>query len=261
MKRSLILFSFLLPFLKSVAQIKPIIALPSVREADVMWSKEIWRVIDVRDKLNFPFYFPLDRKPHRANLFQVLSDGVKSGNLKAYQSDELVESDTISRNSFFDRIVLKDSVTVYSADEFGSETTAKQWVTDTLRGEYILQYWVKELWFFDKQRSVMDVRIQAICPVKIDIEKEVLIPLFWIDYPNARQWLNSYTAINSKNEAEPRTFDELFIKRKFMSTIKKESNIYDREIAEYVETDKEAIQESERIKEYIRNFECDRWEY
>ena len=29
----------------------------------------------------------------------------------------------------------------------------------------ISQYYVKEDWFFDKQRSVMDVRIIGICPV------------------------------------------------------------------------------------------------
>lgn len=263
MKRCIILSVCLILLLKMQAQeyIKPVLALPAVREADVMWAKEIWRVIDVRDKPNYPFYFPLSKKYHQSNLFETLTQGVKDKKLKAYQSDELIPSDTIPYNRFFDRIVYSDSITQYSAGEFGDELTKKQWVTDTLRGEYILQYWVKEKWFFDKQRSVMDVRIEAICPVKIDEEKEALIPLFWISYPEAREWLNSFKAINPMNIAEQRTFDDLFIKRLFLSTIKKESNMSDMEIADYVETDKQALQESDRIKEYIMNFECDRWEY
>lgn len=261
MRTKLYILFLLVLFVEAKSQIKPPVSYVPVREADVMWAKTMWRVIDIRDRFNFPFYFPLQRKPSQSNLFQVITDGIKNGKIKAFESDELVASDSISIKQVFDRISYQDSVTVYEADEFGAEVTHKKWVADTLAGEYIIQYWIKEQWFFDKQRSVMDVRIQAICPVKIDIEKEILVPLFWIDYEQARPWLNNYTAINSKNQAEQRTFDELFVKRKFESTIKKESNIYDREIFEYVETDKQALQESERIKEFLRGFESDLWEY
>ena len=32
---------------------------PSLRRADAMWQKRIWRVIDFREKINQPFYFPI----------------------------------------------------------------------------------------------------------------------------------------------------------------------------------------------------------
>ena len=38
---------------------KPIPYAP-VREADVMWKRRIWRVIDLREKINLPLYFPLN---------------------------------------------------------------------------------------------------------------------------------------------------------------------------------------------------------
>jgi gliding motility associated protien GldN len=242
------------------SQTKTPIAHPVIREADVMWAKDIWRIIDLNERENFPFYFPIDKRPNQLNLFNILLTGIDSNKITAYKSDDMVWNDTLTKKQLFDRVVVSDSITVYSVDEFGNENLAKQLMSDTLGGEYIAQYWIKEKWFFDKQRSVMDVRIVAICPVKYDVSKEMLIPLFWINYSDARNWLSQFQTINSKNISEQRTFDELFIKRKFVSVIKKESNIYDREIEEYVNNVKEFLQESERIKEFIRNFEADRWE-
>lgn len=242
------------------SQTKTPISQPVIREADVMWAKDIWRIIDLNERENFPFYFPIEKRPNQLNLFNVLLFGIDSNKITTYKSDDMVWNDTLTKKQLFDRVVVSDSITVYSVDEFGNENLAKQFMSDTLGGEYIAQYWIKEKWFFDKQRSVMDVRIVAVCPVKYDVSKEMLIPLFWINYSDARNWLSQFQTINSKNISEQRTFDELFIKRKFVSVIKKESNIYDREIEEYVNNVKEFLQESERIKEFIRNFEADRWE-
>ncbi len=242
------------------AQTKTPIALPVIREADVMWAKDIWRIVDLNERQNFPFYFPIEKRPNQLNLFNVLLAGIDSNKITAYKNDDLIWNDTLTKKQVFNKIVLSDSINVYYADEFGNEYVKTQFMSDTLSGEYIGQYWIKEKWFFDKQRSVMDVRIVAVCPVKYDVSKEILIPLFWINYSDARNWLSQYQTINSKNISEQRTFDELFIKRKFVSVIKKESNMYDREIEEYVNNVKEFLQESERIKEFIRNFEADRWE-
>ena len=37
---------------------RDLVRLSPLREADVMWSRKIWREIDLRQKMNHPFYYP-----------------------------------------------------------------------------------------------------------------------------------------------------------------------------------------------------------
>jgi len=60
---------------------------PSLREADVMWSKRVWRVIDLHEKMNLPFYFPTVEMQDRKSLIQTLYDAVKKGEVVAYDPD------------------------------------------------------------------------------------------------------------------------------------------------------------------------------
>ena len=46
--------------------------LPAVREADVVWSRTVWRLIDLREKANQQFYFPTREIQGRKNLILSL---------------------------------------------------------------------------------------------------------------------------------------------------------------------------------------------
>ena len=73
--------------------------------------------------------------------------------------------------------------------------------------------------------------------------------------------LNSSFIFNLvKNNAERRTYDDIFWKRMFGSTITKESSVMDRKINEYM-VGLDALLEAERIKTEIFNMEHDLWEY
>ena len=119
--------------------------------------------------------------------------------------------------------------------------------------------------FFDKQRSVMDVRILGLCPLlKVKDEKGEYKPgyqaMFWIYFPDARPIFAKTELYNPKNGAERRTFDDIFQKRYFQSYIIKEDNTYDRKISAY-KTGLDALLEAEKIKEGIFSIEHDLWEF
>jgi gliding motility associated protien GldN len=132
----------------------------------------------------------------------------------------------------------------------------------------IVQYRMKEDWFFDKERSVLDVRIIALAPVVYKTEEDAnglksisgMEELFWLYFPHCRFVFNNYFVFNDKNDAQWMSFDDLFWKRRFNAVIYSESNTYDRTIETY-RSGVDALHESEMIKNEIRNIEHDVWSF
>ncbi len=237
------------------------IPFPSIRRADVMWSKRIWREIDFRQKMNQPFYFPVNSHNNWRSFINVVLDGLKEGKFTAYAispTDELLTP--IVYQEIIDQVEVERIVTLTrSYPPYDQYDTVIREVFDPTK---VLRLRVKEDWYFDKQRSQMMVRIIALCPVMM-IERDNQLfpqPLFWISYEEARPTFAKAAVFNPNNSAERRTYDEIFWKRLFDSYIYKEDNVFDRSINDYA-TGLDAILESERIKIEMFNFEHDLWEY
>lgn len=126
----------------------------------------------------------------------------------------------------------------------------------------IVQYKIKEDWFFDKERSQMDRRIIGIAPVvhQKDVNGNVtgLRELFWLYFPECRYVFQNFFLKNRHNDAQWMSLDDLFWKRMFQSYIVKESNLYNRNVDSY-KAGVDALLESEAIKAQINNFEHDLW--
>lgn len=233
-----------------------------LREADVMFTKRIWRVIDMRQKINLPLYYPLVRQAGRQSLMQVIYDGVKEGTLTAYgaENDEFLTP--ISLTELMKQLDKERKVTLQRNeppyDEYDSIIPEPFNVADV----YMIR--VKEDWFFDKQRSVMDVRIIGLCPIKEELDENGEFkgynPLFWVYFPECRPLFARLDVFNRWNDAERRSFDDVFWKRMFGSYIYKESNVYDRRIQAYAKA-MDGLLEAERIKDELFRVEHDLWEY
>lgn len=239
-----------------------------LREADVMWSKRIWRSIDLKKKMNQVLYFPVgdEAKQGRKNLFAVLKEALlEEGTLTAYDPGSPVAPDDMFRKPLTEDEVRKKlfvTQTINNYDEDGN-ITGSQEISNPITSDQIKYYEIKEDWFFERERSVMDVRIIGIKPVR-EYEDEAgqpaLMDMFWIYFPEARYVFANAEVYNRKNDAERRTYEDVFWKRQFESTIFKESNVYDRQISDY-KTGIDALLEAERIKTEIFNFEHDLWSF
>jgi gliding motility associated protien GldN len=120
---------------------------------------------------------------------------------------------------------------------------------------------LKEDWFFDKERSVLDVRIIGLAPIAIlDSSTMIEKKLFWVYFPQARDVLKNYYVYDAKSTVGGNTFDHLFMTRRFNAVVYKESTLYDRKIEDY-RFGADALYESEKVKNTIRTFEHDVWNF
>jgi len=266
---------------------KELVILPQqrMREADVMWSRKIWREIDLRQKMNLPLYYPQEdiatnETVDRDNLFKALYDAVIRGenSMRAFNAElddefrqELTREELQQAVEGKEFPVYYKSLNLYtqgedSVDVNGNKVIKEMGRKNELRQSDIIKWRLKEQWFFDKQRSMMDVKIIGIAPLKQDRNEKLELtgtytPICWFYFQDARKILKNSQAFNLvKNEAENKTFEDIFIKRMFSSTIVKEGNVYNRKVDQYM-VGLDALLEAERIKTEIFNIEHDLWEY
>jgi gliding motility associated protien GldN len=261
--------------LKTAAQLisdndKPL-AYGYVHDRDVLMGKMTWEIIDLSEKINFPLYFPIDTAnigSDRRSLYDVLTKAIRNGDISEVYSDSYFNT----KKSFKD---IQASLTRIDTTDAGREQiNAGQSVSEEyimrsdLTAQDVTQYKIKGYWYFDKRQSELKYRLLGICPITPDVytmnsDEKDYIDLFWIFFPAARDVLHEAKSFNDKNSAMPISFDQILNSRHFNSIIYKEENVYgDREIKDYMKDNAQSqLLESERVKEKIRNFESDMWNY
>ena len=242
-----------------------------VHDRDVLMGKTTWEIIDLSEKINFALYFPIDTSnigSDRRSLYDVLTKALKNGKITEVYTDSYFNT----KKSMQD---IQTSLTRIDTTDAGREQiNAGNQISDEyilrqdLAAQDVTQYKIKGYWYFDKRQSELKYRLLGICPVTPDVytmnsDEKDYIELFWVFFPAARDVLHEAKAFNDKNSAMPVSFDQILNSRRFNSVIYKEENVYgDRSIEEYMKDNAQnQLLESERVKEKIRNFEQDMWNY
>lgn len=232
-----------------------------LREGDVTWEKRVWREIDMREKINHQLYYPLEPNTSRISYLQVLLKYILGGQVIAFTDEEFLVP--LELSAIRTRIMRQaDSTDQISYTEDGTEVTTKilppadsLWMYKEFR-----KITLKEDWFFDKQKSTLEVRIIGMGIVTYDQVKELPFNQFWVYFPACRMYFAKHESFNPKNDSERRTYDDIFWKRQFASTVIKESNPFDRRIDEY-SRGIDALLESDRVKGDIFRWEHDLWQF
>ena len=234
---------------------------PVLREADILWTKKIWQIIDCREKLNHPFYYPLEDMDDRKSLISLLIYGINNEGLTVFHDHEFKQLATRDEvYQMFD--ALPD--TQYVPDPNTGELVQTV-IEGEIRYDQVYQYEIKEQWYFDKQHSTMNVRILGICPVRryLDLEtgQERKQRTFWVYFPEVRPLLAGQEVFNRNNDAQRVSFDDIFFQRRFNSYIVRETNVYDnRQVMAYMQG-LNVLHEAEKIKQELFEMEHDLWEF
>lgn len=248
-------------YIKQHATSRRVIPYTHLREADVMWSRRVWRILDMREKINHPLYFPIFEINDRKSMIQVTRSVAEEGVVTAFSPFDDEFKLPLSVTEIESIGVTETTVEIEDPETF--EITEKT-IKNDFNPANVKRYRLKEDYFFDKQKSELDVRTIGLCPVleKYDENGEYKgdSDMFWIYYPEIRMVYANAEVYNTSNDSERRTIEDIFWSRQFATFIYKENNVYDRLISEYKEG-LDALLEGQRIHEEIRDWEQDLWEY
>ena len=232
---------------------KRTLAWENVREADVFWEKRVWRIIDVREKMNQPFVYP------ESPFINIILDAAKNGEITIYNeisenfTSPMTKDEAASIGASVDSITYVDPVTF--------QETIKV-VYNELNWEDIKRFRVKEVWYFDEETSVMKSRILGIAPLQEVYDDQGNFkyekPMFWAYYPELRQVLAHKEAFNDYNDKTRMSWEDVFEMRFFSSYIYKRSNVKDYKI-EHMYSGVDALLEADKIKNEIFDFDHDLW--
>ena len=261
------------------------------RMDDIIWSRYVYRIIDMRYKQNFQLYFPTRYDdPNYRSLFKVIVDAIVDG-MPIYQKNmDLIKPDftePMAKHMIPSMFLADDPTADYSDDptHYDISTSDAMMVhydsiNDKLSFHFYpyeqfvknqLKYLILECVFFDRHTSRMHSKIMAIAPLNSDkittrdstaVAQSLLESMmFWIAFDDLRPYLAMQYIIPSQNETRRVTYDEFFAKKLYSSYILGEGNMYNRFIPEYCFTREDVKKEQERIARELLNFEQDLWEY
>jgi gliding motility associated protien GldN len=262
------------------------IAVVNHRLDDVVWSRVVYRIIDMREKQNYQLYFPVIPNEQYKSLFRLMIDAVVDGKLKAYPKLErdiqpmyktelnrdslknvfvYITNDTVNKTVTKEQLLIEDPI------------TRKLSVSNFLYPAYIknqLKFVIQEIVFFDKHTSRMYSKIIGIAPIYSLTEANVTLGtnndawnyfqssvLCWFLFDEFRSYLAKQYIIPDGNDSQRLTYDEFFAQHLYSTYLLGDSNINNRMLLQYLVDPLKIRKEQQRIENELLNFEQDLWEY
>lgn len=242
-----------------------------IEDKDIIWSKVVWEVIDLNERLNQPYYRASDGLlTESASLYDALVEGVRSGKISQVYDDEYFTT-KMTYDQIVARTAKKDTQQYYfDMIDAGEEADEGLIFNFEINSKDIKMLKTKGMWYIDRRLGEMKYRLLGLCIMGPDaqalgteFDDGMFVELFWIWYPDARTVLNNYTVFNPNNSSSSVTFDDLLNSRRFSSVIYKAQTMYGiTPIEDYIpKNSKGQLEESDRIRESVLQSEADMWSY
>jgi gliding motility associated protien GldN len=263
------------------------------RMDDIVWSKVLYRVVDMRDKQNQQLFFPIRPTASYKNFFRVIMDAMLEGNLRAFGHRDFdiapdfgyqIPKDSLSA-IFVDCIWNPDDNTpLNSSLVFYDELTNSAEYNNFIYEDYIRKqnkFLIQEVVFFNKHYSRLYSKIVAIAPLYFNNETNVTIAstggfnksgesywnalissvTCWVLYDELRPYMAKQYIIPKNNENLRTSFDDFFSSKMYFSYLLGDSNMQNRMLLQSFTSPDRIRREQKRIETEMLNFEQDLWEY
>jgi len=236
-----------------------------VRGEDVVWKRDVYRIIDLKVGQNGALYYPVEPIGDQMNLFSKIFEVIANNKIAAYEYLD-------GREIFTDQYIIKFKELLKRFEIPFKEKNDPNKInssifdiegTDIPSAE-VTQFYVKETWFLDQRNSSMKVNVVALCPI-LSREDEVgelrTYPMFWVPFETIKPYLSQMSiAADSLNSANVMSAYDYFNQRRYQGDIFKVSNFRNQNIMAYCKTPEAIKAEQERLEKELNNIGSSLWE-
>ena len=129
------------------------------------WMRVVYRQVDLTKEKNTPLYYPIRPMNGQMNLFTLIFQLLSENKLKVYEYldgyEVFDDEHLVNFKEMLDRFhVFYEEV----EQKNGGEPSLVINESD-IPSEQVKSYYVKEMWYFDQNNSLFDVKTLAICPL------------------------------------------------------------------------------------------------
>lgn len=253
------------------------IAIVNHRADDIVWSRIVYRVIDMREKQNYQLYFPVRPNDEYKSLFRLMLEAIADG-VPVYKRNpreikpSFADSVKLSGAELSKAFAYNDNMD-YNLLQI-NPVSQQVVIENTQYRNYVknqIKFLIQEIVFFDKHTSRMYSKIMAIAPLyalhpdNVDSKESMAYfrgsVLCWFAFDELRPYLAKQNVISNGNETQRLTYDEFFAQKLYASYLLGDSNMFNRMLLEYVVDPVKIRKEQNRIETELLNFEQDIWEY
>lgn len=230
-------------------------------DADLEWTRTIYRQIDLSKDINAPLYFPEDVVDGQQNLFRILLSLVVDEKIPAYEyldgREVFTEKYQIKVPEMLDRFGI-----YYKQDGNGRGSKYVIEEADVPTGQ-VLNYYIVEKWEFDRRSNQMKVRVEAICPVLNkygDYGGEAKYPMFWVKFDQLRPYLaQQYVFLTDDNNLARYSLDDYFTMNMYQGDIYKTKNLRNLSLVQQYPDPDDLKHAQDSIEQRLRAFDKNLW--
>jgi len=241
-------------------------SLHPVEYSDIMWRKQLWFRVDLRQKANMPFF------AQGNEMTKFIIEAVKAGKLTPYKNDSLLSP--MPMEDFLKNLEIPGTdAPLADVDDIGEECWGDDCDTPTDIGaatytpRELCQIDVKEDMIFDKRHSRMKHDILALTVVipaasnPLGLDKPLasfsykeLVENVFKDNPRAIYY-------NPNNMASHMSLASAFELRLFSAQLIKVGNAYDKSFEDMYGASKKALGVAQQTLYKLLEYEVNLWEY
>lgn len=230
--------------------------------SDVVWKRDIYRILDLTKEANAALYYPVEPLGDRVNLFTLVIRLVADGKVPAYEYRDDGNELFTEENKYKVKDLL-EKFYIYYEEENGRYVLQDS----DIPSHEVLSYFIKESSYYDQRTATTGTKVAAICPVLHrsgdygDSEDAVTkYPMFWLNYDEVSAYFGMTPVMTSSfNNVTNMSLDDYFVKHQYDGEIYKTANLQNKLLADEAKGDTALRLARERIEGELRGFEHNLW--